>query len=1005
MTGVQTCALPICRLTLGFWTPPNHYSFSNWVSTPDAKWGVFAPNPVSGRQQWEAMKIPPTPTSDGVIRTGFVQTPVAVAGNGTGTARVKFWYGENAPNGGCTTRQEACYTSTAATPTTNPFDYASEPPHATGSCTAGCTINVPLIPGRCAMVQPVYTTGSPSTGQVSVICDTFSPGGSGVAAQLAFTSTPSSGTAGSALSSVSVTVEDSGGNPVTSSTAAITISSSPAGVGGTLTVNAVSGVATFSGLTINTAGSYTLSATSSGLTGATSTSIIIAAASASQVVFTTAPSSGTTGHALTPAVVATIEDAFNNVVTASTAAVVVSSTPAGVAGTLTVNAASGVATFSNLAFSVATNYTLTASSSGLTGATSSSFTITSSVGPASQLVFTSVPLTGVVGSPLSSVTVQIEDASGNPVTSSTASVTISSAPSGVSGTLTASAVSGVATFSALSFASAGNYTLTATSSGLTGTTSPTITISSSSGTASKLAFTSIPAGGYTGTPISTVNVTVEDSSGIPVSGSTATITISSSLADVSGTLTVNAVSGVARFSGLTFSSAGSHTLTVTSSGLTGATSVAIHIYSSSNKLAFTVQPPATGTAAQALSPSIVVQVQDVSGNLVTSSTASITISSTPSGVGGTLTVNASGGIATFSALNFTTAGSYTLTATSAGLTGATSTSILIGPGASAQLVIAVQPPSTGTVAQPLVPAVVVQIQDANGNIETGSTAAVSIGSTAAGVGGTLTVNASSGVATFSNLAFTATGSYTLTATSTGLSNATSTSVAIATGPAAMLAFTVGPSNGTAGTSLTSVSVTVEDASGNPVTGSTAAITISSSPTGVLGTVTANAVAGIATFSALDFTAAGTYALKATSPGLATATSGSISIGPGTPTQLTFSVNVAGAPSATVGHPINPAPVVQIEDTWGNLCTGSTASVTISSSPAGVGGTLTASAVAGVASFGNLVFSASGTFVLTAASSGLASASSNSFSVALGPASAITGGKAVDGGQFVQHFLF
>ena len=72
-----------------------------------------------------------------------------------------------------------------------------------------------------------------------------------------------------------------------------------------------------------------------------------------------------------------------------------------------------------------------------------------------------------------------------------------------------------------------------------------------------------------------------------------------------------------------------------------------------------------------------------------------------------------------------------------------------------------------------------RVQDANGNLVTGSTAAVSIGSTPSGVTGTLTVNASGGIATFNNLVFTTGGAYTLNATSTGLSNAVSTSVAVA----------------------------------------------------------------------------------------------------------------------------------------------------------------------------------------------------------------------------------
>ncbi|WP_170113284.1 Calx-beta domain-containing protein [Ahniella affigens] len=76
-----------------------------------------------------------------------------------------------------------------------------------------------------------------------------------------------------------VRILDSAGN-LTSTTAAVTlaIANNPAGgtLSGITTVNAVAGIATFSGLSINNAGTgYTLSASSSGLTGATSTAFNI----------------------------------------------------------------------------------------------------------------------------------------------------------------------------------------------------------------------------------------------------------------------------------------------------------------------------------------------------------------------------------------------------------------------------------------------------------------------------------------------------------------------------------------------------------------------------------------------------------------------------------------------------------------------------------------------------------------------------------------------------------
>ena len=71
-----------------------------------------------------------------------------------------------------------------------------------------------------------------------------------------------------------VQIQDSSGNLVSSSNAAVTIASTPPGLT-SATANAVNGVATFSNLVVNTANSYTLAATSPTLASATSTSITI----------------------------------------------------------------------------------------------------------------------------------------------------------------------------------------------------------------------------------------------------------------------------------------------------------------------------------------------------------------------------------------------------------------------------------------------------------------------------------------------------------------------------------------------------------------------------------------------------------------------------------------------------------------------------------------------------------------------------------------------------------
>ena len=91
-----------------------------------------------------------------------------------------------------------------------------------------------------------------------------------------------------------------------------------------------------------------------------------------------------------------LEDASGQVVTASTAIVVLSlSSGAMLTGTLQQAAVNGVATFDNLSLQKAGSYTLAASAVGPTKATSTAFSVTA--GPPTQVVFGVPVLAGPPG--------------------------------------------------------------------------------------------------------------------------------------------------------------------------------------------------------------------------------------------------------------------------------------------------------------------------------------------------------------------------------------------------------------------------------------------------------------------------------------------------------------------------------------------------------------------------------------------------------------------------------
>ncbi len=135
--------------------------------------------------------------------------------------------------------------------------------------------------GSTAGAQSATATASGASGALSGSPLTFSvTSTAGAAAKLAFTEQPTNTGAGASISpAVKVTLQDAGGNTVTSATNSVTLAlgtnPSSGTLTGTATVAAVNGVATFSDLSIDKLGTgYTLAASSGSLTGATSRFII-----------------------------------------------------------------------------------------------------------------------------------------------------------------------------------------------------------------------------------------------------------------------------------------------------------------------------------------------------------------------------------------------------------------------------------------------------------------------------------------------------------------------------------------------------------------------------------------------------------------------------------------------------------------------------------------------------------------------------------------------------------
>ena len=346
--------------------------------------------------------------------------------------------------------------------------------------------------------------------------------------------------------------------------------------------------------------------------------------------------------------------------------------------------------------------------------------------------------------------------------------------------------------------------------------------------------------------------------------------------------------------------------------------------------AATGEPVSTATAGQdfAASPhQVVVNAEDQFGSIATSYNGPVALALANNATGafvGTLTVDAVHGVATFNDLAIDTTGTYQLQATSASLTPSTSTSIAITAAAPSQLAWTTEPPSKATELVPL--GATLDVEDQYGNLEPGYTQNVSVSLDLSGsldngaLGGTTTVAASGGVATFTNIIIDTIGNpYTLIAT-TGAAPATvilATSSAINVVAPQLVVTTEPPASVTAGSGF-GLTVTAETYQGTTDTFATGsvALTINSGPSGgaITGTSTAAVTNGVATFSGVTLDKVGSYVLQASDGNATPGLTSSITVVAGTTAEQLY---VVSQPPLTVQAGAGFGFEVGAEDQYGN----------------------------------------------------------------------------------------
>ncbi|MEI6234671.1 MAG: PKD domain-containing protein [Planctomycetota bacterium] len=847
----------------------------------------------------------------------------------------------------------------------------------------------------------------------------------GAPAGYVFSGMPTTQTAGISLGSVKVSIVDAGNNLVTTATSQVTLAigndasaGTNAVLSGVSVAQAVAGAATFSNLSIDKPGTgYTLSA-SGNLTTKASSAFNITVGPASKLVFTTQPVTSLGGATLTPVV--KIQDAGGNTISSATTAVTlkIGTNPSNLgtlAGTLTMSAVAGVADFSSKTVRInqaGSGYTLIASATGLPNVTSTAFNIT--IGSPTALAFTAPPSNTVAGNTFSPVVVGVVDAANNVIADGTqdavaTTLTLVPDPGASSAALQNAAltatVAGKATFSTLSETTAYSaFVMHASASSLTDAVSPAFAVIPRA--PDHLGFLQQPANVVSNSAV-TAKVAIADQYGNICTSSSAPISVilgaNTPGGTLTGTTTIPAVAGVANFTSLAINKVGTgYTLLSSMAGLNYIESNTFNVTASTqtNKIAKVVfATPIADVAAKVAIPDFTVQLQDAIGNVVNVDGASVALAlTTPNGAVLTVTSPATttAGVATFSATSIDKLGSYSLKATYLTLTGS-STTFNVVPGTPTQLLYTAQPAAgTKLVAGANLSGLTLTLKDANNNVCTNATGAVSIDfktgcDNGATLLGTKSINVVSGVAIFPDLHINVAAlGYKFTASYGALTPVSTTNAFdVVPAVASSLVFTTPPSASYTADQTIAPVVTAYDTYGNTATQLTTsiALTIGSNPgagKGVLsGTATKTPVAGVATFTGLKIDKAGTgYTLVATSGNISVVSS-AFDITIGAAAKLGFTVQPAAAVSGATLADF----VVAVQDASGNtITTDSTSSIAVvisGSSPPSITGTTTVTAASGLATLTGLSITTAGTFTLTASASGLTSAVSASVVMSVG----------------------
>lgn len=391
------------------------------------------------------------------------------------------------------------------------------------------------------------------------------------------------------------------------------------------------------------------------------------------------------------------------------------------------------------------------------------------------------------------------------------------------------------------------------------------------GAASALAFAVEPGSEQAGNVLSpSIEVLVVDAHGNAVFDAEHDVTLALEGGDegavLAGTTTRAVLEGIATFDDLSIDvAAEAYSMVATADGLKKARSRPFAITLGPPAHLSFLEAPVTGVARDTLAP-VRIALQDASGNTLHATTTPVTLSlkGHPGLLEGTRVAHPVDGVATFDDLRIPRPDDdYVLIATANGFRGAQSVRLAVLPAPAASLAFEVQPEVVGA-GRIFEKSLRVVLLDDLGERVDGAANTISLtlsgGDPTAMLLGTSVVDAVDGVATFTDVAVDRPGAdYVLAASADGLASADSTPFDVTALPPPNLVFETEPAPETrAGEKLSTIVVRLVDERGWLLPDSLTVVTLESNGSApLLGTTTATAIDGIATFDDLRIESATT----------------------------------------------------------------------------------------------------------------------------------------------------